>query len=620
MVFFWPACLWGTTETVNLPVTINYPFIRSMLIHQAYTHPGERAVLLDQDSGCSRIELWQPEVAPEGSLIRLGSNIRIRAGVSLLGKCTKLMEWEGYIEVVQQVWLEEKDLRLRFKTVDSRVYNINREPTTIARIMWHLIKTHLHDHLDRLSIDLAAPMKNLQAFLPLVFPPRERKRVETWLESMRLGQLRVEAGAVRLDISMKVETLPKPKEVGGGLTASEVEHLVKSWEDWDAFAVYEMRTFFGQPITESERVLLVETLLDTRQSFVRALSRKTPGGDLVREQFIRTWKKLSPIFRKYLTRKPSPSLLSYLSFLTSADALMVLDSLGPILGLDISRDGLLSLARMLKEGKGEPVLDYSYTVNPELRRLFGLGPPLDDSGPAIDDQDLDLGGEPKSKEKEGLIPGGKSLLNFWLLPAFAADAPAVNLAEIRPWVPPEKGIGQYLERVKEVLEQASENSLSRSQLDAKFHPLYRLLVLTTAWQESCWRQFVQSNGKVRYLLSHNQTSVGLMQVNGRVWRGIYRPESLCWNIHYNARAGSEIIDLYLRDAALKQMDIQKPLDLDTLARVLYAMYNGGPGEFHEFLRRKEKNSFYRSDRLFWQKYTLAKSGRFDRLSLCLMDH
>jgi hypothetical protein len=96
-------------------------------------------------------------------------------------------------------------------------------------------------------------------------------------------------------------------------------------------------------------------------------------------------------------------------------------------------------------------------------------------------------------------------------------------------------------------------------------------VLSTAWQETCWRQFVQKAGKVSPIISYNQSSVGLMQINVRVWRGIYRPEGLLWNAPYNMQAGCEILDLY----------------------------------------------FLKVDKLFWEKYTWVKADQFDKLSVCL---
>jgi soluble lytic murein transglycosylase-like protein len=145
-----------------------------------------------------------------------------------------------------------------------------------------------------------------------------------------------------------------------------------------------------------------------------------------------------------------------------------------------------------------------------------------------------------------------------------------------------------------------------------------LMIMATAWQESCWRQFIKSDGSMKPLFSYNQSSVGLMQINERVWRGLYKTESLRWNIEYNARAGAEILDHYLKDYALKKMDPANPLGHDTLGRAVYAMYNGGPGQFQEFLKRNKTHSFYESDKLFWDKYTLAKAGEFEKVSVCLV--
>ena len=108
-----------------------------------------------------------------------------------------------------------------------------------------------------------------------------------------------------------------------------------------------------------------------------------------------------------------------------------------------------------------------------------------------------------------------------------------------------------------------------------------------------------------------------MQINERVWRGIYRVESLRWNITYNVKAGMEILHLYLRNFTLKEIKPANPADLDTIARVTYAIYNGGPGELKRYFKRSNANRFYKSDRLFREKYTAAKEAKFDQLALCL---
>jgi hypothetical protein len=55
---------------------------------------------------------------------------------------------------------------------------------------------------------------------------------------------------------------------------------------------------------------------------------------------------------------------------------------------------------------------------------------------------------------------------------------------------------------------------------------------------------------------------------------------------------------------------------ETLARVLYAMYNGGPQEFKKFLGRKQKGKFYKSDKLFFEKFNWVKTSQWENTRKC----
>ncbi len=617
LLLFWlfPASLSYATETLSLPMVLDYPLIRSLLIEQAYREPGDRAIPLDQGNGCARIELWEPEVGSEGTLVKTGSRIRIKAGISILGLCLRVLKWEGYIEVLQRVWLDNKAWRVRFETVDSRFYDQHRKQISLGRPFLHLIKTHLYPYLDTVVVDLAQPRDEVAEFLSLVFAREEGPRISRWIDSLRPGEVKIDEEAVRISFLMEVEIPPKPPgKPERPLTDQEIERLTRLWEGWDAFLVLQIESLIGQPLAKDERRSLLELLLSTRSYFAKALKEKDLERDLVREQFVSAWKALSPILRKYLFRRPSPSLLNLLAFFSASDALVVLDKLGPALNIEINRDGLLRLARLLLQGGDKATLEYSRSLDPRLRELLGLGPPPDEPGPDFDFEELNLLEEKGKEEKQS----GIKLLWRFLIPLAYADDPASSaLTELREWVPPEQDTKGYLAKVKEILEQASAETFLKSQLETGYQVLYRNLILATAWQESCWRQFVKSKGKIRYLVSYNQTSVGLMQINERVWRGFYRVESLRWNIRYNIRAGCEILDLYLRDYVLKRSQPKGSLDRDTLVQVTYSMYNGGPDEYFEFLKRSEKKALNRLDRHFWEKYLSSRGDQFDGLLECL---
>ena len=44
-------------ETVALPVTIDYPLLRRLVVEQSFPGPGESALVVDEAGGCTRIEL-----------------------------------------------------------------------------------------------------------------------------------------------------------------------------------------------------------------------------------------------------------------------------------------------------------------------------------------------------------------------------------------------------------------------------------------------------------------------------------------------------------------------------------------------------------------------------------
>ena len=614
MCILWsPDHAFGATETVFLPMTLEYPFIRSVLVNQLYNAPGERAIVIDEAQGdCVQIELWNPEVSRELSLIKVGSSIKIRAGVPILGNCMGSFEWEGYIEVLQRLTLDEKSWQTRFESIDSRVYDVRRKPATIVGRLWELIKTYVHPYLDQVSIELAPPLEEMKTFLPLVFLPEQRRRVHSWLDTLKLGSVRVEESGVKVNIQLEVETVSKPRTFAAELSPSEIERLSNAWEGWDAFFVFEIEALIGQPITDVERGNLLEILLENRHEFFEALDRKTISQDLVRQQFIWTWQRLAHILRKYLVNQKSLSPFSYLAFFTASDALVALDKLGPTLGLEISRDGLIRLARLLSTDLTDPILSYSYSLDPGLRKFLGLGPPLDDSGPTLDIQELELLKEPEKNSKHD---DRQSWLGRFLFPRAWAKAPSM-LDQIRQWIPPKRNLNPYISKVRNLLEGAADHILTADPLSGDNHSFFHLLLLATAWQESCWRQFIIRQGKIRYLISYNQSSVGLMQINERVWRGIYRVQSLRWNIRYNVEAGTEILNLYLRTFALKKINPATPADLDTIAQVTYAMYNGGPRQLKKFFARSNANALYKSDQLFLEKYTAAKEDKFDQLTLC----
>ncbi len=609
-----PLTVTAAPQTIRIPVTLDPSFVRSAFIRQAFNLPGERALPLNLNEGCTRIELWDPEVGPEKSLLKLGSAIKIQAGLPLKGACIPLTGWEGHIDLLQQLVFDQKTSRLGMQVMDFKTFGAGGKQAGIDKGLVALIQAYLNPYLGNVGIDMSGVVKGLQGLLPLFIKDQDRQSFGSWLTTLRVGGVQMKGGSVILDVLMDVDApAPSGEGEGASLPAAGIQALVKAWEDWDAFFVNQIQALVGQSVTEDEKSTLFEALLDRRYEFVQALEEGTIRPDFVVRQFTDTWETLGSIFRKYLSTKLSGSPADYLSFIATADALVSLSKNGVNVMPDVSRRGLLQLVKLLGVKEAEPALSYSPAVNNPLRMFFGFGELPDDQIPAYEGLEMDF---PEEAEEEGVPAALRSFLPFSVSAAHAqAQQPGID--EMKLWVLPKGNINPYLSRVRMVLDQAAEEVMKRKKLGAAYHDLYRSAVLATAWQESCWRQFVTKGGKIGPIFSYNKSSVGMMQINERVWRGIYKVENLRWNIRYNAMTGCEILELYLRQYALKKPE-SRGLDSDTLARSLYAMYNGGPGQFKKFLARKATNKFIKVDQLFWEKYSWTTSNQLNKISICLV--
>src|SRR5439155_1108246 len=180
------------------------------------------------------------------------------------------------------------------------------------------------------------------------------------------------------------------------------------------------------------------------------------------------------------------------------------DAAAPSPGLEISSDGLRRLARVLDPSYAGDPLAYTEAPDPVLRELFHF-------------HEL-----PPSESSPAPPPAGES---GWLGPRAACASPPPN--ELGPlarrldrWLPRADERPAYRDAGARLLALVAERAAGASPVEERFAHLYRALVPAGAWQESCWRQFVERDGKVTYLLSKSG-DVGIMQVNRRVWRGFF---------------------------------------------------------------------------------------------------
>jgi hypothetical protein len=284
---------------------------------------------------------------------------------------------------------------------------------------------------------------------------------------------------------------------------------------------------------------------------------------------------------------------------------------------------------------GDP-LQFNYREDPDMKKLFSVPepprsrhpieeesiPPSDSSAPA---RPPNPNPPPKLGPSARLFPfpQGKGL-GVWLLDlfspceAYAEDAGAMQITRLQDvadrlyrLVINDENADAYRHDMTLLLNLSAAYQLSQinsglNALETDNGRTYITLVLATAWQESCWRQFVMVGDRVRWLESATG-DIGLMQVNKHVWRGFYDIDRLKWDVLYNTGAGCQILATMMQFAAISQPKYDPVLISSHLARSAYAGYNGGPGSCNRW-RRSEPPPLKQIDYSFLEKYRAIESG------------
>ena len=353
---------------VRIPISLDYQLLRTLIVQSHFTGPDGTAQLVNEGDGCIALILSNPGFSGGDNAVNFSSDVYLHAGTPVGGSCLMPLQWEGSIEVVQKPKLDSERWDLSFETVETKFYSSDNKPVASLNLIFDQMLPIINSYTQGFSIKLAPPIQDLKNFILPLFTPDAQEEAETLLNSIRPGAVTADDSGLVATIvadAVEIET-PENKEDLEVLTEAELESFLELWETWDSLLVYLVSLLSEQKLTESEKRILIDLILDTRYEFVAQINEPTPGRDVVRDQFIEGWTQLSQIFRKYFLQNPAGRGLGYVSFITAADALMILDELGPAFGIEISRNGLIRLARIL----GGESLELIYS--PEINRTLQL--------------------------------------------------------------------------------------------------------------------------------------------------------------------------------------------------------------------------------------------------------
>ena len=588
----WLLACAGVAGAARLEIPLRLPVeaLRDALAAQIATSSRGTGEIY-REGRCRYLKLGNPALATGDGTLHLAAPGTAAFGLDLAGTCQSALAWQGSMQFTL-VPLVDPQGRLRLRIVDSRLTDAGGSPA--APFIWDMSKRYVHAELEGFSYDLAAPRAALLGVVRDAAPPQYREALAQVVEQIAVGEPRVGAGAVVVPIGLDIPdawVAPPPSVSAAPLSPAELDALDQALQPWDAFLVYCIKQLALDNANAALRERLFTLLLDSRYRLSAILSGDEPAGDdALNALFVDAWNELRGILDEaQRAGLLNGSPLRYAAFVDAGDALVMLERAAPGLRLRPSADALRQLARALAPNAAGDPLAFDYAVDPQLRSLFGV------SGIAM--------------------PHKTTWLDLLVRSAHAADDPAPERALDR-WVPRRAELDAYRAKVRALLQQATGQGLRAAALDAPYDRVYAELVPTTALIESCWRQYVVRRGKIVYLRSA-ANSVGLMQVNQRVWRGFYDVQRLRWSTAYNARAGAQILLRYLRDYAIPYAEQHgEPGDAP---RAVYAVYNAGPravGRFHKpHPHPREK----RVDERFWKLYQgIAAGGRPD-LQNCTVD-
>jgi len=582
---------------LEIPLVLDYRILDQALRDQVFSGPDASSEVFADRIRCNTLVLSDPRISgTDAGRLRMQTTIRAQTGTPLGGKCWFAKSWNGLLETLQTAEVQPDRSQVSFKVVDSTLLSPDGQHEVLPRFLRKWVRDYVYPRLGAVRIDLEPVVTGVQELLDSVIasvPTGAETEFPQQTLPLKLADVRFDDDSLVAVLSADVPAAPADwaSPVQAPLSEEELARWDANWQAWDGFATWLIKTLAdsSEPELRNE---LAETLLTARYDLRDALSSDQREQDPVRSLFLKTWDLLAPLLHQSRLEFPGSTALQYAAFISAGDALQALDSVAPHVGMRLDRNSLRSLARVLVPGVADAELRYDTAVDPELRAVLGLEPGFEDAAKPV------------------------SILSWLISSAYATQIDPELIEHLNEWIPKRKEIDHYLQSVEKMLLAIAQAERDKGKVPAAYFEIYDRLLRATAWQESCWRQFIEREGSVQTIRS-SAGSVGLMQINMHVWRGVYDIDELAGNIGYNTRAGNEILVHYLVDYALRKKEHEIEGQPDSLARATYAVYNGGPRHLRRYRDPNEPESLKIIDQLFWEKYRAIQSEGIMAVKQCL---
>ncbi len=582
--------LFSTTQiiqakTVHIPLKIDFLLLHDLVIKQLFTDDSNSKEILQDPEGCSEIILSEPKLSESNHYLQLKTRVNAHLAIRVADNCAPLLDWNGFAQIISRPTVDAENNRVIYlQVLDSQLFDQDNKPIT-SGALGDKAKQYIYPFLKKFQYDLSPSIDELKQFLPLFLAKQPRTGLNASLDSLHIGSIQVTQQGIASQLQFDIKTIKQSTKREQVLNEQEKLQWEEKWQSMDALLTQTIKHFASGTQLKDLRLALFDILMNARYQLQNAL-QENHKDDSVRHWFIDSWSTLIPLIQQISLENSQYSSATLMTLITASDALQALDKSGAAFGFDISTDGLRRLARLLNNTSDINPLNYDKKLDHELIQLFQF---------KVDD-------------------AKRNQLNHSFSPislALAAD----NLSS-NNWIPQPNNLDSYLLKIRKKLLEIASQTLTKSTLTIQHQSIFKKLVMATAWQESCWRQYIVKNKKIMPLRS-STGDTGIMQVNEIIWRGFLNNQKLRWDIEYNIHAGSKILLDYMTRYAIKKNEHEYDGGIDNLARSTYSTYNGGPSQVARY-RKSNADKWHRKvDKSFYKKYLSVKQGNELAVAECL---
>jgi len=345
----------STADQLSIPLQIDYSLIKKALISQLYTGKDNTAELWNDRQGCSYLRLSNPDINGKNGQIQLLNEVQARFGTGLGGQCLTVLEWAGILETFQQPTLDSGHSVLSFPITSATAYDREGHHLTITKLQ-DLIKRFAEPKLAAVKIDLNESRGKIEQTLAHFLPKDNAAEAREILKSLRFSSINAGDNGIGIKLDLNAPAKRAVVKPVAAFSEAEQKQWQSAWQQWDTFLSSAIKQAADDTKSPELRETLMQILMDSREAFQAGLKEHDANNDPVRIFFTDTWGRLAPVLKTVANELPGIQGLRYITFIAATDVIYELERLGAPFGLDISSDGLRTLARMLIAGKQQQAL------------------------------------------------------------------------------------------------------------------------------------------------------------------------------------------------------------------------------------------------------------------------